>query len=115
MQRPDHPSQHDGADRGLQPERTALAWERTAAAHLVVGVLTARVGAEMATPWATAGVVQVLFGSILLVWAAHHYEDRLETLERDQRITHPRAAQVVGVGTVLFNGCAAIFCVVAAT
>lgn len=92
-----------------------MAWERTAAAHLVAGVLAARVGAEMATPWATAGVVQVIFGSTLLVWAAHHYEDRLETLERNQSITHPRAARVVGVGTAIFTACAAILCVGAAT
>jgi hypothetical protein len=77
--------------------------------------LMARVGAEMGSLWAIAGVGQVVFGSILLVWAARHYEGRLDPIAHGEHAVHPRAAQVVGLGTVLFSGCAVLLGIAART
>ena len=63
-------------DAGLQHERTALAWERTAIASMVAGVLLGRYAAESLHPaFAAVGLAQVVFGSVVLLWAATHYED----------------------------------------
>ena len=63
-------------DPGLQHERTALAWERTAIASMVAGVLMARyAAAAIHVAVAAVGVAQVVFGAVLLVWSARHYDD----------------------------------------
>ena len=46
-------------DRGLQHERTALAWERTAIAAMVAGVLLGRYASEALHPtFAVVGIAQ---------------------------------------------------------
>ena len=54
-------------DAGLQQERTALAWERTAIASMVSGVLFARYSAlELHVAVAAIGILQVVLGAVLL-------------------------------------------------
>lgn len=71
--------QGPGSDRlepvgaGLQHERTALAWERTAIAGMVAGLVFVRVLASRGHPTlGLAGLVWVLAGAALLWWAASH-------------------------------------------
>lgn len=102
-------------DRGLQHERTALAWERTSIAGMVAGVLLARYTAKSLDPLlAVFGVLQVILGSGVLVWAARHYDDLHGPLRHGQSPVHPLAAKVVGLGTVGFTAIATVIAVVIA-
>lgn len=102
-------------DQGLQHERTALAWERTAIASMVAGVLFARYVAEaLHDGFAALGVAQVVLGSLVLVWSADHYEDLHGPLRAGESPVHPGAARVVGLGTIVFTGAALTLAVVIA-
>ncbi|QJU55132.1 DUF202 domain-containing protein [Herbiconiux sp. KACC 21604] len=58
-------------DPGLQPERTALAWRRTALALLVGSLVALRILPEVFGTWAVAlGLVGVVAAGALL-WAVH--------------------------------------------
>ncbi len=94
-------------DEGLQHERTALAWERTAISAMVGGVLLARHAAdELAVGWGAVGVAMVVIGAVLLVWAGRHYDDLHGPLRAGQSPLHPGAARLVGASTVAFTGLA---------
>jgi putative membrane protein len=102
-------------DPGLQHERSALAWERTAIATMVAGVLLARYSAEWLHPaTAAVGLAQVVAGGLLLVWAGRRYEDLHGPLRAGQSPVHPTAAQVVGFSTILFTGAGSVLAVVIA-
>ena len=102
-------------DPGLQHERTALAWERTAIASMVAGVLMARyVAAEIHLSVAAVGVGQVIFGSVLLVWSASHYEELHGPLRAGDSPIHPVAARVVGIGAMLSTGAGFVLALVIA-
>lgn len=92
-------------DTGLQHERTALAWERTAIAVMVAGVLLARYSAETVHyTIAFIGIGQVAVGALLLVWTGRHYEDLHGPLRAGASPVHPTAARIVGLATVVFSG-----------
>lgn len=94
-------------DAGLQHERTALAWERTAISTMVAGALLGRWAAQDAAPlFGVVGIVQVAFGGALLAWAGRHYDDLHGPLRDGATPTHPRAAWVVGVATTVGIGAA---------
>lgn len=96
---------HTVFDPGLQHERTALAWERTAIAVMVAGVLLARYAAETVHfAIASVGVGQVVVGAALLVWSGRHYEDLHGPLRSGASPIHPTAARIVGIATVVFSG-----------
>ena len=92
-------------DPGLQHERTALAWERTAIASMVAGVLMARYAAEgLQFLFAFVGLAQVGVGAGVLLWSARHYDDLHGPLRAGESPIHPSAARVVGVTAVVFTG-----------
>lgn len=96
-------------DAGLQQERTALAWERTAIASMVSGVLFARYSAlELHVAVAAIGILQVVLGAVLLIWAGAHYDDLHGPLRAGESPVHPLAARVVGLASVLFSGAALV-------
>lgn len=100
-------------DEGLQHERTALAWERTAVATMVAGALLARWAAEDAAPlFGLLGIVQVAFGGGLLAWTGRHYEDLHGPLRAGDSPVHPVAVRVVGVATTVSIGVALAFATV---
>lgn len=92
-------------DAGLQHERTALAWERTAISMLVAGVLLGRYAAQDAHyTIAFVGILQVAAGGALLLWASFHYDQLHGPLRSGDPVVHPVAARYVGVLTVAFTG-----------
>ena len=92
-------------DPGLQHERTSLAWERTAIASMVAGVLLARYAAEsLHYSFALLGMAQVVVGAAILVWSGRHYENLHGRLRQGDSPVHPTAAMIVGVGSVVFTG-----------
>lgn len=96
-------------DPGLQHERTSLAWERTAIASMVAGVLLARYAAQSVHyVFAGLGMTQVVVGAAILVWSGQHYENLHGRLRSGETPVHPTAATVVGVGSVLFTGTATV-------
>ena len=96
---------HTVFDPGLQHERTALAWERTAISVMVAGVLLARYAADTVHfTIAAVGVVQGVVGAVLLVWSGRHYEDLHGPLRAGTSPIHPTAARIVGIATVVFSG-----------
>jgi uncharacterized membrane protein YidH (DUF202 family) len=92
-------------DTGLQHERTALAWERTAIAVMVAGVLLARYAAQTVHyTIAFVGIGQVVVGALVLIWSGRHYEDLHGPLRDGVSPVHPTAARIVGIATVVFSG-----------
>ena len=91
---------------GLQFERTSLAWERTAIATMVAGVGLVRLAAR-AGHWflASIGVVQVVVGAVILLWATVGYQRGHATVT-ERELAAPRATRVVGLGSVVFIGSA---------
>jgi putative membrane protein len=93
-------------DRGLQPERTALAWRRTALALTVGALVGFRVLPELLGSWtlipASAGII---LASAVLVLASRRYREhhRLLTTQESDRIPLPdgRLAALVTVLTLL--------------
>lgn len=100
-------------DGGMQHERTALAWERTAIATMVAGVILARYAAAGAYPAAAAvGVLQTIVGGVLLVWAGNHYEELHGPLRSGASVVHPKATKFTGLAAVLFSGFALVLAIV---
>lgn len=96
-------------DRGLQHERTALAWERTSVAIMVSGIILARHAASLGSVvGALAGLLQTALGGVVLVWAGVHYDDLHGPLRTGADVVHPRAARLIGFATVVFIGVALV-------
>jgi uncharacterized membrane protein YidH (DUF202 family) len=111
--RPPRPDNH--FDMGLQHERTALAWERTAISTMVAGVLLARYGAQDAHfTIALVGILQVAIGGGLLVWTGFHYDDLHGPLREGSSVVHPSAARIIGITTVVFTAFALVLAVLLA-
>jgi len=102
-------------DPGLQHERTSLAWERTAIASMVAGVLLARYAAQSVHfVFAGLGMAQVVVGAAILVWSGQHYENLHGRLRSGDTPVHPSAAATVGVASVLFTGSATVLAMIIA-
>lgn len=111
MRRRERPTER--FDVGLQHERTALAWERTAIATMVAGVILARYAAGASHPGlAVVGLLQVAAGAVILVWAGWHYDELHGPLRRGVGVVHPTAARFVGLSTVAFSGLALMVAVI---
>jgi uncharacterized membrane protein YidH (DUF202 family) len=99
-------------DPGLQHERTALAWERTAIAGMVAGTLLARYAAVALHPaWASLGIAAVVLGAVLLVWTGRHYDDLHGPLRAGENPAHPAGVRLVGLASVLFTGAALVMAI----
>ncbi len=102
-------------DPGLQSERTALAWERTAIAMMAAGILLARYSADSQRYlMAVVGMIEVAVGGVVLMWAGNHYDDLHGPLHSAVSPVHPGAARVVGIASVVFTGCALMLSILVA-
>ena len=99
-------------DVGVQHERTALAWERTAIAMLVNGILLARYAAEE-THWvfASIGLAETIAGGGILIWAGFHYDQLHGPLRAGESVVHPTSTRIVGGLALLFIGASLLLAV----
>lgn len=103
-------------DIGLQPERTALAWRRTALALVVAAVVGIRVLPTLLGPWAIipAGVGIALAVAILV--ASHYryqqHHERLTTAATDRIALPDGKLPALVVSTTCLAGLACIAVVV---
>jgi len=103
------PRPQQASERGLQRERTTLAWERTAIASMAAGILMARQAAVAFHPvWALVGMAQVLLGGAIFVWAGSATRDVRTRCAPAPSKVHPLAARVFGVGTTGFAAFAVV-------
>ena len=88
---------HDLPARGLQRERTALAWDRTGLALIATGLLLVRVAGPPYIGWVHApGLAATLVGSALVLHAARRYASR-----RAGRTAEPGLTRLVGITATL--------------
>ncbi len=97
---------------GLQHERTALAWERTAISMMVAGVLLARYAAEDAH-WVIAfvGLAHTGIGAGILVWADLRYEN-FDDPSNGTDVVHPAAARLLGIATITLTGAGLLLAII---
>ena len=106
---------HDREFGQLQPERTALAWERTAIAMMVAGVIFVRQAAiNSYSVVGLVGMLQTLLGAALLVWAGLNYEDLGHQLREETSVTRHTATSLLGLATLVFIGASLILTIVIA-
>ncbi len=92
-------------DPGMQPERTAMAWERTGFSLVVAGAVVARYGYVDGFFWETlAGSLVVIGGSVSTLWAAYHYHDADNPLRSNRSPVQPLATRMVGFSAILASG-----------
>ena len=91
-------------DRGLQHERTALAWDRTGLAFLVVAVLTLRSGGPPFDDLRHApGYVAMVVGGVLLWAAGRRYRRREADLREGRSMVQAGLVVVTGVTALLLS------------
>lgn len=93
-------------DPGLQPERTALAWRRTALSMFVNGALLVRAAAEAGSPALWTASLLVLLASAT-VFAVGSHRRRTLTSGAAHRSLHAGIAALL-LGTVWLTAAAAL-------
>lgn len=95
-------------DGGVQQERTAMAWERTAIGLVAVGAAVGRSARFSELPFieVAAALLALGFGALLLVWSGMHYESLHDVLRSGETPVHPTAAALVGAVVLMVSGLA---------
>lgn len=105
-------------DPGLQPERTELAWRRTALALAVGSLIALRVlPVAFGNPWwILVGGVGLTVSAGVWIWARHRSVTVAARLNRDgDRVSLPGAAVLLALATfVTFTAFAALAVIAAA-
>lgn len=95
------------SDDGLQHERTALAWDRTALALLVVGALSLRgAGPPLSSLRHVPGLLAVVVGALLLWLGSRRYRQRETSVDSDHPLVRPGLVVVTGTTAFLVSLCA---------
>jgi len=103
--KPAAPPENVAAPAGLQHERTALAWERTAISMMVAGIVLARYAASDAHAFVSAvGIAQTVGGGVLLVWAGRHNEQLHDLLSPAPVVPQVNLTRAIGLSAVVFTG-----------
>ncbi len=111
-EQPRLPGAKDGIGAGLQHERTALAWERTAIAIMVVGIALARYASRDGHfTLGSIGIVQTAAGGLLLFWAGSNDYALHSAATSPKAVPKPTLTQLVGLGTIGFTATALILAV----
>lgn len=86
------------AERGLQRERTSLAWDRTGVAFMVVGALMLRVGGPPYLHIARVpAILTIILGAGLIVAASRLFTDQGTPVAR------PTLISMIGLATTLVS------------
>ncbi|MDG1411405.1 MAG: DUF202 domain-containing protein [Acidimicrobiales bacterium] len=92
---------------GLQHERTALAWERTAISMMVAGVVLARFGAqEVHVAVGFFGIAETVAGASLLLWAGRHDDELHSPATPPDSVPQVTLTRVIGSHIVVFSAVA---------
>lgn len=87
------------ADRGLQQERTLLAWDRTGVSMTITGAILVRTESVLfPAVFATIGTAAIVAGTWLVVLGNVRYRDPV--LRTTPRPVRPALIRVVGLSTV---------------
>lgn len=93
----------DGLPGGLQHERTSLAWERTAIAMMVAGVVLARYGAQSVHfTIGLFGVAETAAGGMLLAWAGSHDAELHDPARPASAVPQVGLTRLIGLVTLGF-------------
>jgi uncharacterized membrane protein YidH (DUF202 family) len=113
---PGEAEEPDGVlDLGLQHERTALAWDRTALGLIVVGALVVRAVRDLGLLWAIPGLLTVGVGGLVL-WLGVRQRHRRELLLRaGASPVQPGLVRLVAAGTVGISLVSLVLVVLAGT
>lgn len=93
-------------DPGLQPERTELAWRRTALALGAGSLVAARLLPEVFqhAAWAFAGLAGLIAATVLWVAARRRYRKVTDVLGRDgDRAVLPDASLIIALTSLVFT------------
>jgi uncharacterized membrane protein YidH (DUF202 family) len=97
---------------GLQHERTALAWERTAISMMVAGVVLARYGAsEVHLSVGVLGIAETVAGGLLLFWAGRNDDELHSPATPAHAVPQVALTRSIGALTVVFCAIALIVAV----
>ena len=106
---PPEPRPPNSIGGGLQHERTSLAWERTAIAMMVSGVLLARYAAnELHPALGLLGIAETIGGGALLYWAGAHDRQLHDPTEPASAVPKVLLTRVIGLSTVAFSAIATV-------
>ena len=94
-------------DPGLQPERTGLAWRRTALALLAGSVVAARILEASLGPWAAAPGLVGIGISVVLLFSIHRRYRHINARLAETGDRAPIADGRLIAATALFVACAA--------
>ena len=98
---------------GLQHERTALAWERTAISMMVAGVVLARFGAkDVHVSVGLFGIAETVAGALLLVWAGRHHDELHSPATPAHSVPQVALTRLIGGLSVIFSAVAPAVAVV---
>ena len=91
-------------NQATQPERTALAWERTGVALMVGGALLLKHAVDLAVAWAeVVGLLTIVSGAVTLLWSAHRYESLHRLLRSGLGIAPPGMLKTVAWTTMALS------------